>query len=412
MTKIYTSRTNFLFVIMMLMLIFQDWISQKVSFWKYFDEGLAVCLFFVVVVDRIYRRNYKYTQFDLYAGVSILIYWFSTTMSSLFFGFQPLTIALKASFLGMKWFIVFWSTKYICSRLEEATWKSTSRIVHELTIIFGIVENWYWIHNIKHVFDRYKYYNALTPMYLCAVNVMLLAFLFIEWRGKKLDSLSLGLLLENLIFSTKAKGYGTALLTILLVVWIIKMKRQIKLHHIVIMGIACVCLVWEKIYFYYIYASTPDHDYARYRLTATGFQILKDYFPFGTGWGTWGSYYSSVNYSPVYYLYGIDQHRELGVRTRMYIMDSYLASMMGESGFLGLLMIMIFMLSLFTVVNKLYKVDNRVYAAGLLCLFYLCITFVEETGFANPALIGIALVMGRIVSIWEKSCMHQYKAVL
>mgnify|MGYP004554376057 FL=1 len=81
------------------MLIFQDWISQKVSFWKYFDEGLAVCLLFVVVVDRIYRRNYKYTKFDLYAGVSILIYWFSTTMSSLFFGFQPLTITLKASFL-------------------------------------------------------------------------------------------------------------------------------------------------------------------------------------------------------------------------------------------------------------------------------------------------------------------------
>lgn len=146
-----------------------------------------------------------------------------------------------------------------------------------------------------------------------------------------------------------------------------------------------------------------DHDYARYRLTATGAQILKDYFPVGTGWGTWGSYYSSVNYSPVYYLYGLDKHHELGAQTQKFMMDSYLASVMGESGFIGLLMIILFMVSLFVVINKLFEKDRRVYAAGLLCLLYLCITFVEETGFANPALIGLAVVMGMIVSKWEMS---------
>ena len=125
-----------------------------------FDEILtergAICKkHFCIYDDKTYKRIPITTKEQLAKRInSILIYWFSTTMSSLFFGFQPLTIALKASFLGMKWFIVFWSTKYICSRLEEATWKSTSRIVHELTIIFGIVENWYWIHNIKHVLDR------------------------------------------------------------------------------------------------------------------------------------------------------------------------------------------------------------------------------------------------------------------
>lgn len=404
MKKIYTSKNSIVCMILITLLIFQDWIAREIEVWSYFDEILAIYLFLIAISDRIYNHNFNSSKFDLYAGMSIVTYWFVTTYSSFVFGFQSFDITIKASFLGIKWFIVFWSVKYICNSTRKVSvFKFGSRIIHEVIIIFGIIENCFWLNNINNVFNEKKYSNALSPIYLCAVSVMLITILFMEWKNSKLDWICFGLMLENLIFSTKAKGYAAALLAVAIFVWVIRKKRKIKFFHLFIMGVLSIGLAWKKIYFYYIYASAPDHDYARYRLTATGAQILKDYFPVGTGWGTWGSYYSSVNYSPVYYLYGLDKHHELGVQTQKFMMDSYLASVMGESGFIGLLMIILFMVSLFVVINKLFEKDRRVYAAGLLCLLYLCITFIEETGFANPALIGLAVVMGMIVSKWEMS---------
>ncbi len=401
MKRVYTSKGNIACFVVLMLIVFQNWISQKINAWSLFDEIFTLFLLILVCISRTYCANYKFSKFDIYIGTSVIIYWLVTTFSSFFFEYQSFKTSVMASFLGIKWFIVFWSVKYLCKSKYNSIFNNSDKVIHKVIIVFAIVENWYWINNIQNVFNARMYYNALSPIYLCAVNVMLVAILFMQWRDTRLDWVCLILLLENLIFSTKAKGYAAALLTVVIFVWVIKKNRKIKIYELLVMALLSIMLVWEKVYFYYVYASAPDHDYARYRLMATGFQILKDYFPIGTGWGTWGSYYSSVSYSPVYYIYGLENHHELGIENQKYMMDSYLASVMGESGFIGVLIIFIFTIAIFIIVNKLFRKDLRIYAAGLLCISYLCITFVEETGFANPALIGLAIVMGMIVSKWE-----------
>ena len=58
---------------------------------------------------------------------------------------------------------------------------------------------------------------------------------------------------------------------------------------------------WDQISFYYL----SHDDVARNILTSKSMEIAKDYFPLGTGFGTYGSYISGVYYSSLYYKYDL-----------------------------------------------------------------------------------------------------------
>lgn len=70
-------------------------------------------------------------------------------------------------------------------------------------------------------------------------------------------------------------------------------------------GVGAVCLIivaWKKIYYYYFIGASL---FARSVMMQTGVKIANYYFPFGTEWGTFGSYYSEKYYSPVFRIYGL-----------------------------------------------------------------------------------------------------------
>ena len=74
-----------------------------------------------------------------------------------------------------------------------------------------------------------------------------------------------------------------------------------------------VAVSWHKIQYYFIMGENETFDptqiesFARPVLYITGFQILFDYFPFGTGLASFATAGSALDYSNVYYEYGIDK---------------------------------------------------------------------------------------------------------
>jgi hypothetical protein len=76
-------------------------------------------------------------------------------------------------------------------------------------------------------------------------------------------------------------------------------------------------------------------------LYVTAYEIGKDYFPFGSGQGTFGSYPVGKNYSEIYYKYGISnvyglgKADALGKTDSQFIFDTYWSSILGEMGFIA-----------------------------------------------------------------------------
>lgn len=400
MNSLKLTKREYFYLIILIALIFQDFLTYKIPFFSYFDELLALALMAFSVLIRAYSHSWTVTRFDIISALSILIYFCSTSMSSFLHQYQNIKISFTAAFLGIKWFLVFWGTKFLYKKYGFLTGtKNGKNILYLAIILFGIIENIYYTKNVSYLFDPGKYRNSLAPVYLCGVSVMLVCVLLMDWSGTKIEWCCLLLQLENLLFSTKAKGYAAMGLALFFLLIVYGKVKRVKFRHILIVGASLVAVAWDKIYLYYIFAADPTRDYARYRLTATGFQILKDYFPLGTGWGTWGSYYAYLEYSPVYFIYGLQSHHELGIQNKKYMMDTYLGSVLGESGFLGVISLAIFIITLLVMTIKVK--DRKVYAAGMFAIAYLLITFIEETGFANPALIGLAVALGMVIAKCE-----------
>lgn len=395
-------RKDIILLFLLLLIVLQYFFEQSIAWWRFFDEFLVILVCLAALAFRASNGFYKVPVYNLIFFAMVLLYFLMGTISAAAGRYQSFVITAAGAFLSVKWFLMFLGIQSVYRyypQIHIDNWDK--RTLYAVIAVLSIIENLYYMG-----FSGSG--GTLAPIQLCATSVFLLGLLFLKWEGKKADYIGMLFLLENLILSTKAKGYAAAFLAIIILYWIINKHKKITLFLISILAVGCIIVAWDKIYLYYIYGAAADHDYARARLLMTGIEIANDYFPIGTGWSTYGSYYAAEYYSPIYYLYGLSEHHELGVLAKIFLMDVYWPIVYAESGWIGFGAVGIICILLFYKVQKLFKVDERLYAAGFLTFAYMMITTVEETGFAQPALICLAILTGIIFAESDKrEKMHE-----
>ena len=145
------------------------------------------------------------------------------------------------------------------------------------------------------------------------------------------------LLLCGGLLCTRSKYYGCFVLaSFFLYFYRPGITRKFKFKHaliLILLGIIFVGVAWKKFNYYFITGGSDTFDpnkissYARAALILTSFLILWDYFPFGSGFASFGSYPSSENYSTLYYEYNLDKVYGLSPDMPDFIMDTYYSTM-------------------------------------------------------------------------------------
>ncbi|MBX7500023.1 hypothetical protein K3181_01035 [Qipengyuania sp. YG27] len=81
--------------------------------------------------------------------------------------------------------------------------------------------------------------------------------------------------------------------------------------------------------------------------------IALNYFPFGSGWGTWGSSASrDVYYSPLYFKYGINSIHGGSIRDGSFLVDTFWPKILAEQGVVGFLIYAsVFAISVFVAIR-------------------------------------------------------------
>lgn len=109
-----------------------------------------------------------------------------------------------------------------------------------------------------------------------------------------------------------------------------KVKHFMKPQYILILGAIALLFGWGQ---YQIYFGDEAVS-ARSLLVKGGISIMKDYFPLGSGFGTFGTEVAAQNYSPLYYHYGLNTFwalREGGSE----LTDCYWPAVAAEMGVIG-----------------------------------------------------------------------------
>lgn len=369
--------------IIWVMIIFQPVFEQSVSAFKYFDEALSFCCFVLGVMLQVKDGKLKIDKGNFTWLVWFSLFWIYGWLSSLFSGYRSLYISALSSFLSGKFFLLMIGCLCIFRDIKkEQIDYFLGIILRPTVIIYGVC-----VYLIQPVLEN-EYISVLE---VSGKSVFLVSLIIWNWRGRK-DMLYIILCMAYLIATGKAKAYGAIFIVIALAFWCNVIKKRVSLEVIATFGVMAAWLVWDKIYEYYI--GGVMWGAPRAMLMKWGMVVANDRFPFGTGWGTFGSYYAVKYYSPIYIELGwnsiFDLSKDGGAD--LFLNDSFWPTIFTETGWIGFIFFGIMLLSIFSQMQKTWKIDKKVYLAGIIAFAYVMITTFESTAFAHSAVLQLAIV--------------------
>lgn len=380
-------RFTFLFVLigMFFGVVFYDFTGLK-----FLDELLALILVFKFGVNFLIRRTSYNIPVFLVFIISVLYLVYSFKIGS------NVPVAMVSDWVTqIKPFIGFFCMLALMPQLSTVQKKFLRRCCWVIFIILLLVG-----------LGGYKaqyYFCGHASRYATSVTLCSMLYLYcseLSWSFflKATLMMSIGLL------SGRSKFFGFFVLYELILFLTLKeykFRWRIKdIATIVFLLGMAVLVAWNKINYYFIVgAFQSDQAFARPALYMTSVEILKDYFPFGSGYASFATYFSGVYYSSIYGEYGIDQFWGLSEEYFDFIADNYYPSL-AQFGIVGVILFIVF----FAYIYRLYKkmpTDKRNLRVLVLMgiLFFLIestsdTTMTHNRGFMFFALMALCISEG------------------
>lgn len=200
--------------------------------------------------------------------------------------------------------------------------------------------------------------------------------------------------------------------------------RHFTIAHLVSLMLICGCVLavsWNKINYYFLSGNSGSFDpeviysYARPVMFLTGGLILVDHFPFGTGLASFGTAASApeMNYSNVYYEYGIHTVHGLSQNSKEgFICDAFYPEL-AQFGFVGLILFIYFWIYIYSFLRPMARYyihryrPQFVIASCIICFLLIesfgGTTIVHTVGLECLSLLGMICASGRHLKAKHKA---------
>lgn len=299
-----------------------DLISEKLGF-SYIDEIFVLVLFLYCVI----RNDYSMELLGfIIISLFYLIYSYGLSITSV-------PAILTDFFIQIKPYLAFFCAYNLRLKVSQEFKGIICFVCICLSIFFipiGLLGEDFLISMGSH------------PSRFCsAISIVGILYLYCS-QNDKYDVLIATVIWTIGLLALKGKFIGFYVIAIFL--FLIYPQKYIKFSFkntfffIVVISIV-VFLTWSKIVFYFIEGSAAENSYARPVLYLNMINVLDDYPIFGSGFGTYATYASSIYYSPLYYKYGLHLNYEIG--NGRFITDTFYPSL-AQFGYIGIFLFVYF----------------------------------------------------------------------
>lgn len=234
-----------------------------------------------------------------------------------------------------------------------------------------------------------SYYSACI---LCAVSYLFFSDL------KQKDWIIALLLMTPGLFSIKAKFY-TQYVLFIFIAFLLKKRIHFNLKWIVVFLILAsisIYISWEKFNFYFF---SNNIEVARTALYIRSVDIIKDYIPFGPGFGTYGTEAAVRYYSPLYHNYNLDYIWGLGIddfgTSHSFSMDTFYP-VLAQFGIIGIFLFFLFWYKRWTSAKMILKFDS--YKLFLFLFLIEAVQNLADNSFSGPIGVPIMMLLGLLLN--------------
>ena len=128
---------------------------------------------------------------------------------------------------------------------------------------------------------------------------------------------------------------------------------------------------------------------------------MKDYFPIGVGFGKYGSWNARKYYSEYYYKYNMTNVYGLTPDNAFFATDVFWGSIIGETGFIGTILYVFFLIYIFLLLKKNLNINNHISFYIYFGIFVLIQSIIESFGEQSfnspPQYFFLAIVIGNAI---------------
>lgn len=371
--------------------VFNKFLSSTSTLLSSLDQFFILIFGSAFLIKIVYTKTVKtrYLYIIIPAGYFLFL-WFYNSL--------PARNILQI-FLYIQIFIIYtWfnSNKYIYKNKQFHFLFRSAKIIFYISIIFvfvniiepGLIKGFY---GIPPTYGRGFDGISITSFFgtRTAYSQFLLIFIvlvvFNRNLTKKYRNIFLLISFVLLMMTFSRKETLVACLILITLFWKKIDRSYIKLLIPILFG--SIIIFYYLSFFNQANAAIFEESYIRWRIADYSFQIIEDFFPFGSGPGTFGSQLS-MSYSKIYDLYNVPKAITGTVSERGPIFDSFIFSFTAEIG-IGIIFYIYYY-------YKIYKAKLLYVFKGLNHIKLVLIISIFLLSFFNPMImnpVGFTLIL-------------------
>lgn len=382
MKKGVVSIKGLLITIAALILYFQSYIyyvTYPNDWVRMADEAVSVGLF-LFFLYRSMREEMEETDLwiVLLMGAFAVFGVTSNILNRYQLNFAPIATDMGNS---IKVFMVYLGSKSMFSCVSNRVKRD---VVQALTFVFRIYVSIAFVFYILNlIFDlgmngetRYgmRSYSFVifgagifSMMFYAIVFIFTLNYQYCSKNDRKINNLFLGVALFTWATTLRSRAFMYIILY-LYVFWILCVKKkQLKLNLASVAVVVAVVGAIGMSQFSHYFGNTET---ARYILLNYGIKTFVRFFPFGSGFATFGTDAAYSHYSLLYSEYGFEKVWGLSPKHGEMAHDTYWPAIMAEAGLFGTICIIVILYLIFSEVLKKSKGNAYMQCAAV----FICIT--------------------------------------
>lgn len=394
--------------LILITMIFQDFIQVNIPFFSYMDEGLAVITTLyasILIISK--NKEIKITGYELTALIFFILYLCIGLISNASDNIIGFEFGLVSMLMTVKGYVLYFTCRVIFQyyNINVSILKNVSKVlklgIYTLALVglinipLNFLEEQGMRFGLQTVSIGFSHPTELAFFAIISTTIILLYYNHINKTKGELPVIMASSILVILTGRSKAIAF---IFVYIILFYFMKVIKKFKIKYFIPLIPIMIYIALPRII-------SELFNGARGYLYLTGYKIAKDYFPLGSGFGTFGSFISRRFYSPLYYEYGISSIWGLSPSMPSYIADTYWAMIMGETGFIGVLFLVLVLYCIFAQFKKGYTdYKSQIIVFGLIC--YTLVTSIAEPIYSSnkcaALFITLALFMTIRKSYYEK----------
>lgn len=371
------------------------WVPTQIfPIFGYVDELLALFLFPILVLknQRLLDKQYFIIVFFIF----LLIGLFSTLNSNLH---QPFMAIARDLYAFIKLPIVYLYFRELFSKKDAELFLyilyKIGKVVVIISFVLCVLNCFFNIgmsYDLRYGMRSYKFiYN--NPGFFAAL--MVVCYSLINYYNKKHDTKYKVLIIINLLATLRSVSFG---ILALLIVLSFVLKNSFKIYHIIMIIPMIVFAGYNSWEMYFGDVVTP-----RKRLFEGGVTIFREYFPFGSGFASYGSNAAYEFYSPLYFKLGFQYVWGLNRQYGFIANDNFWPMIFAQFGLIGTIL---YILQFIDILKDLFMPmlrKNEVISLALI-VGYLLFTSVGSNTITGVLGVSMITVYSLIANVSTANC--------